>query len=183
MSAHSVSDLRTGVTISVMRTGDVAIIVSVISLVLSIVSVGWNIYREVVLKPRVKVRVDSLVEVPLDSGGKVIVTPIGKLGVSAINFGPGEVKCEVAIVRFGSWWETRVRRSHSSRAVIARFDQKKLGVGERAQFTTRWQEAWFLNEANVRIGVVDSFGREHWAPQRQVRRRVKDYRAATAGTA
>ena len=161
-----------------MSQNSTALVLTIVSLSVAGISLAWNIYREVWLKARMKVVVDTLVEVPVGADGRVLAAPTGKLGLSAINLGPREIKCEVAIATFGSAWDTVMRRR--SRAVLARLDQKKLEVGERVQFTLAWENAFFLAEPHLKIGVVDSFGRTHWASRSQVRRRVHEYREKTA---
>ena len=69
-----------------MSPGQLAILISVASVFVAALALGWNIYRDVVLKPRVRVRFHIA----------SILGEQGRLGtylsLSATNHGPGRVR-------------------------------------------------------------------------------------------
>ena len=66
----------------------ISIYISLGALVVSVFSLGWNFYRDVVLKPRLSVRIMK----------RYIVHGTNNFGpfvnISAVNVGPGEINCE-----------------------------------------------------------------------------------------
>ncbi len=77
-----------------MSTATVAIIVSVISTGIALFSLGWNIYRDIVLKPRLKITF----------GVRELVTPGSNekpefVYISATNFGPGSTTATMVHTR------------------------------------------------------------------------------------
>src|SRR5208283_2922760 len=73
---------------------NLTITISVLAFVVSGVSLGWNIYRDVILKARVRVRF-SFSQVVHSAGAPE--SP--HLGLSAVNLGPGDVTLEMPIIR------------------------------------------------------------------------------------
>src|SRR6059036_3741600 len=77
----------------------VALCVSILALIGSSVSLGWNIYRDVVLKPRLKVAfgIKSMVR----ENEEHRISEMGRpfLELKGTNHGPGEVVCSGAIVK------------------------------------------------------------------------------------
>ena len=73
-----------------MTTSQTTLFLSISAVLISFLSLGWNVYKELRLKPRVKVFVERLGQVPVNKGA-VLPTPLDTFGLSAVNFGPGEV--------------------------------------------------------------------------------------------
>ena len=81
---------------TVMSKDEWSLLISVIAIGLSGTSLGWNIYRDVVLKPRVKVKAGVR---GLFGLGEVGSRPLMKLLVTAVNFGPGDVFCQAVVAK------------------------------------------------------------------------------------
>src|SRR5437764_4290464 len=81
-------------------------LISVIAMTLSAVSLGWNVYRDVILKPRVKVRASIRAVVHLGVNND----PPIKLMVTAVNFGPGDVYCQSVLARNARLFRRLTRR-------------------------------------------------------------------------
>ncbi len=73
-----------------MNNFHIAILISIFSLMLAMLSLGWNIYRDVILKPRLKIRYElkTLVRPGSSSRENYIV-------LSATNYGPGKIRCDM----------------------------------------------------------------------------------------
>jgi hypothetical protein len=52
---------------------------------------------------------------------------------------------------------------------------RKLDVGERFSLHFWAGENSFIGEEVIRVGVTDSFSREHWCPQKQVRKVQREF--------
>lgn len=141
-----------------------AVIVAGLSLLISVFSLGWNIYRDVILKPQLKVRF-SLSDVIHPTFPKAITSLI----LSATNLGPGQIKCSLIQLRVAPFWRRLFRKTkhavmiHDYENPISGKLPAKLEVGEGVDLLIRYQEDCFLGEDYTHIGLSDSFGRVHWA--------------------
>jgi hypothetical protein len=88
-----------------MSAAVVALTISLASLLIAATSLGWNIYRDIILKPklRVAVRVAKIIQRTQDGNlDRVIVT--------VTNFGPGKTRAEMLILR-PTFWKRLLRQS------------------------------------------------------------------------
>ena len=87
-----------------MQLEIIPVLISVLSLGLATVSIAWNIYRDVLMKPRLKMG--------LSIG--TMLSPSGNHGtfiqISAVNFGPGPIYCRSLHFRNTSWWRRILRK-------------------------------------------------------------------------
>jgi hypothetical protein len=70
---------------------------SILALLVSAFSLGWNFYRDIVLKPRLRTHI-----------GIMNFFGDGRLGeprliVAATNLGPGSITCTNLLIRYGSF--------------------------------------------------------------------------------
>src|SRR5436309_1740684 len=77
----------------------IALCVSIFALIASFLSLGWNIYRDVVLKPRLKVAFGIKSMVREAQEGRLSEMGPSFLELNGTNHGPGEVVCNSAIVK------------------------------------------------------------------------------------
>ncbi len=75
-----------------MTSNEIAILISFASFGVATIALGWNIYRDIVLKPRLRV---SVAKVMITSE---VIDPSDKFMISAVNFGPGKIR--FSIIRF-----------------------------------------------------------------------------------
>jgi hypothetical protein len=154
-----------------------ALLISVVSVSLAAAALGWTIYRDVFSKPRAKV-----------NAVLCIVTgeqkPRHFINVTITNFGPGPLRLDALHIRYrdGLWfaspWDRHAIVLDDTRAAhLSATLPTKLDVGERASLLYTWDEKCFAELALTGVGVVDSFGRNHWAPGGQVRALHKSFRA------
>lgn|SRR5262245_4915586 len=136
--------------------------ISLLSLLLSIVALSWNIYRDVLLRGRIKVGFH------VGRGNLGGVSRIALLTV--VNLGPGQVSIQGTTLH-----EPRARRGTlpalAYLSIAPRFDTPISGmlpamlpVGEKLTLTLPYEETSFLQFPG--IGVTDSFGRSHYASRR-----------------
>ena len=154
-----------------------ALIIAGLSLIISVFSLGWNVYRDVILKPRLKLRFSlSTLFHPTFS------EPITSLILTATNLGPGSITCGMIHLKTAPFWRRVIRRTkhavllHDYQNPLSANLPAKLQIGEKIQLMIPYEKNCFLCEDVTHIGIADTFDRVHWAPARDVRKARKDYR-------
>lgn len=136
------------------------VVISVLSLAVAAFALGWNVYRDVVLKGRLHASVATMA---IMSGPQDVGT---FLQVSGVNFGPGELTISSVVSRRSSPWR-RLTRSEDYYQILpsgpgAQYSDHlpvRLEVGGRVKLmlsTNLYDENW------TQIGLSDTFGRTHW---------------------
>jgi hypothetical protein len=152
----------------------IPIVISVLSLSVAVFSLGWNVYRDVILKPKLKVTfmLASIVTVGIGSEDRILL--------SAVNMGPGALNLQMIHTRTSSWWRILLRVvqhgviTYNNPADGSALPMK-LNVGDTADFPFEYG-APFIAEKFTHIGIRDSFGKVHWARRRDVRRAKRLYK-------
>jgi hypothetical protein len=152
----------------------ISVLISVCAFVISAFSLGWNVYRDVILKARLKVAF-SASQIELHQG----LPPRPVLLLTITNLGPGNVICNMAMLQKRPPWmqlfglTTQAVIIHDVTDPLCFKLPFKLDVAQTAQLTFPIT-ADFLDQPLLRIGVRDSFGRINWAPRRDIRQARKD---------
>ena len=159
-----------------------ALCISVLALIGSSLSLGWNIYRDVVLKPRLKVAFGIKSILTEDEEHRLSEAGPPLLQLEATNHGPGDVVCSGAVAKTHSFFRSLFAkfpygfilpdRGHplSSRLPC------RIAVGDKVSIIFPYNEGCLLAKVPKRIGINDSLGRTHWAPCREVKRAHRQYR-------
>ena len=150
-----------------------AIVISAVSASIALFALGWNIYRDVIAKPRLKAYV-GVYEIR-DQGGKIVRTAIMLRGT---NWGPGEMVVEKTIA-----CKKRFLRKRSYGVVIPDVPGKqtdvlptRLKVSDSVQqFFPYTKDAAEIMTTSL-IGFCDSYGRYHWATTESFRRLKAQWR-------
>jgi hypothetical protein len=147
------------------------IAISVLSFILSGIALGWNVYRDVILKARVKVSVNV---VRVVSQGQRVGQGDQFIGIGVTNHGPGPVRAEMIVGRRTGFWRRLSRRTQHF-VILADHTNPlnpklpvKMEVGDSISLMLPYNESSFLNGAGTHIGISDSFGRSHFAPGKQL---------------
>jgi hypothetical protein len=161
----------------------VALVVSVGSLLVSIFTLGWNVYRDVILKPRLRV---SLMNGVITAGE---ANPPRRVVVTIVNLGPAKIEICGLYLRQTGWWRGVLRRRQYA---FLRYDFEdalsgkipcRLDVGEQVHLTFRYTpqlSQLFLTSKFGQLGAGDTFGRYHWSTRKNYREVKEGYVAATA---
>jgi len=173
-----------------MIYSDPAFWISVISLAIAIVSLGWHIYKEF-RRPKLKLSLS--------------LSP-GTLQISATNLGPGNITLinQAALKYKWSYLRKIIKKdpykfiSVNSSKLIGQTirDYKSLGwptsmfsfprplvPGEMDVFNLRYERINSIKEpAIINIGILDSTGRIHWASKKEFRRVKKEFKKAIKNT-
>ena len=146
------------------------LIISLSSLLIAALALGWNIYRDVILKGRVKIAFGWRV---LTNGQES--TP-DMIMISGVNHGPGKL-----VLRMIIWKNTSLRRflcRKSEEGWIPLTDRpseysdelpKELDVGDELNLVFP-SSAKFAGTDFSHIGLRDNFGRIHWAKKKDVQK-------------
>lgn len=159
-----------------MNTQNIAIILSVFSICVAALSLGWNIYRDVILKPLLKV---SIARVVVASG---MAENSVKLMISGVNFGPGRVRLNIIRFMHSSILKRCFRKwkhgvlIHDYRNPISGQLPTTLDVGEKVDLLFAWDEENICSTNPSHIGISDSFGRTHWAPKKEIKKTMKSWK-------
>jgi len=160
------------------------IAISLIALVVSAISLGWNIYRDVIFKARVK----TVVSISNIHHGDQVYGPY--VSTTATNLGPGPVQIQSIqmgkLSRFRfllgqtilSWFGKENRYCHIMYDYTNEYSSqlpKKLEVGEYVTLPLLLKEDCAIAADPTHFGVLDSFGRLHWATKRSLKKAKKEY--------
>lgn len=162
----------------------IALCVSAFALIASFVSLGWNIYRDILLKPRVKVTFGIKTALAQRENYRLVQVGAPMLRLEATNHGPGEVVCNAAVCKLKSFAFLRSLFGQPPYGFInPDFEHPhcfrlpwRVAVGDRISIIFPYNQECFLAETPKRIGITDSFGRIHWAPRRELNSALKEFR-------
>jgi hypothetical protein len=146
-----------------------ALIISIFSVLVASLSLGWNIYRDVVIKPKVGVLfgVRILVSEKSPNRKEYIV-------ITATNFGPGSTTVSTICINNTSFINRLLKKSkyaivmHDYENPLSGQLPAKLEVGEKIDILLPYNKNCFLKEEWSNIGLNDYFGTVHWANKKQL---------------
>jgi hypothetical protein len=167
-----------------VTTADWALVISILSAAISLSGFIWNVWSKFIYpKPKLQVRFSMvrIIEQHADDAGDLQV-----LTLSATNMGPVEITLKKALIVFRRSWLKE--KSYGILNVLPRAPTssdyeyeyelgggpfaggfpKKLAVGEGFSVYLVPDHETLARGDYQRIGFDDSFGREHWAPRRDV---------------
>ena len=81
-----------------------AILISIGAIATSFLALGWNIYRDIILKPRLKVRL----QISFIMHGEY-QSP-SKISIEATNFGPNKIRCSAIHAKNATLWKRVFRK-------------------------------------------------------------------------
>lgn len=147
------------------------IAISLLSFVVAGIALGWNVYRDVVLKARVRVHFAVVRVVNFGQRAKEGEQYL-KIGVT--NHGPGPVRINMIVGQYAPPWRRLFRRVkhfviiHDHANPLNPKLPHRLEVGDSISLLLPYDEKGFLGGGGTHIGVSDSFGRSHFAPRDNV---------------
>jgi hypothetical protein len=173
-----------------MTTADWALVISILSALIALFSLGWNIWSKFIYpKPKVSVAFNYM---DVIGGGALDGEHI--LTLNATNMGPIPVTLYSALVRTKRRWFLRAwfsrKRTYGllnplhnypaqTNHTIGPFSgglPKTLAVGEQFSIHLIPAHEELARDHYDRIGFNDTFGRMHWAPKRNVIRTRRSIR-------
>jgi hypothetical protein len=154
---------------------DLAILISALSFIVACAALGWNIFRELWLRPRLRVSLD-IVELMSE-----VMLPTRKMMIAGTNFGAGKIRVSMVWFRKGSLLQ---RLRHKARQGVLIYDYKNplsgklpitLDVGERVELIFPFENGGLLAERPTDVGLRDNFGRDHWVPRKTLQQAQAEY--------
>ena len=160
-----------------MENNIIALTLSIISLFIASLSLGWNIYRDIVLKPRVKI----------SFGVKILVHPSipGRpkyLDITATNFGPRDVNLSMIQMKYSGFWLWLFKKSqyaviiHDYKNPMSAQLPNNVKVGNKICLLLPYNKDCFLSNPCTHIGISDYYGRIHWAPKKHLKEAKEQYK-------
>ena len=160
-----------------MTTEQIALVVSIVSVLIASLALGWNVYRDVIMKPRVDVSF-AVVTIFHES----LPHRPQYLNLRVTNFGPGVVTISTICVREAPLWRRILRKARYAiitpdytNSLSARLPAK-IEVGEKIELLLPYDKECFLNTPFTHVGVNDYYARTHWAPRRDLKRAYTAWR-------
>ena len=159
------------------------IIISFGALSISVFTLGWNFYRDVVLKARMKV----ILYIGNIHHGDKIHGPY--ITINATNLGPGVIVCESINIAKKSCLGFLPRRilkilrlpnkyAHVMHDYTNPYSDKlpkRLTVGEKLTLLLPMDEDSILSVDPSQVGIFDTFGRYHYATTSSLTRATQEY--------
>jgi hypothetical protein len=149
----------------------IALPISGLSVAVASLSLGWNIYRDVLAKPRVNVRMGIRLVVEYSESADSYVA-----WVRCVNIGPGKVTLELIVVRkrILAGWGNGYGRFGIIKFVASAITGGStlpltLDVGECADLLLPLNRDTFWGSNYSMLGIRDFHGCIHWAPSRDTR--------------
>ena len=149
-------------------------VIAVLALMVSGASILWNIYRDILIKPKLKVRIQ--VSKIIQYGSKQRETFVD---ITATNHGPGVITCESIFARKRALFR-RVKPkywyviSDHTNPLSAQLP-KRLEVGEKLTLFLPYNEKTILAIRPTHVGIKDSFGSLHWADKSSLKEAIDNF--------
>jgi len=153
---------------------EVSDIIAVLALLVASFSIFWNIYRDILLKPRLKVRVQISIIIRDNS-----IKKDSFIDITVTNMGPGVITCEAIFARKRAlfrWLQPPLAFivPDYTNPLSAQLP-KKLEVGEKITLLLPYEENAILATKPTHLGIRDSFIRIHWADRDSLKKAIKSY--------
>jgi hypothetical protein len=182
-----------------MTTSDYALITSLLSIVIAIGSLLWNVWQKFIfVKPTLHVGFGIYNVVVPTTGGRT-ATRSGQrlLNLTVTNMGPGLVIIYACIGKPKTvWWKRRDRLgllnpihgdpTNPTPESIGPFSgglPAKIDAGETKSFYFPYIKDCFLKDELARVGVNDTYHRNIWCQKRDMNKVNLDYRRDFGGSA
>ncbi|WP_425989932.1 hypothetical protein [Brevundimonas sp. TWP2-3-2] len=166
-----------------MTTADYALIISIVSVFIAIASFVWNVWSKFIFpKPKASA----------SAGIFMMYTDAGSsnqhLAVTFTNHGPGELTLHLACIKYKPWpWSKALAamlnpihnfpyEPYESLGPFSGGLPKKLLVGEGHTIRFPYEANGFLALPFSHLGAVDTFGRDHWVPKKQIKAIRKQFK-------
>lgn len=165
-----------------MQTADWALTISILSAIVSLASLGWNVWSKFIYpKPVLRVHFSMMGFI---GDGQPWHDPF--LNLSITNHGP--IACTITHAVITAWKPPERKPVYglinptkniavSIEATDGPFTNlpRKIDVGEEFALHFWAGERSFIGEEIDRVGVQDSFGRYHWCNRRQVQKVQREF--------
>jgi len=154
-----------------MPNDQIALIVSIGSAIVASLALGWNIYRDVVLKANVVVSFSVIFILH-----ETLPDRPQYLDITATNFGPGVVSLNTIVAADRPLWRRVFRKVRYafvnpdySNPLSARLPAK-IETGDKIVLFLPYDDQCLLGHNFTHVGLTDFYGRTHWAPSSDLKK-------------
>ena len=150
----------------------------IIAIILASIALGWNIYRDVVNKPKLCVTMSK--SSLLNREEADIIGDY--LSIGAVNHGPGKIKIKMIVYQSNYWKFTFGNFKggiiiHDNEIPYSGKLPADLEVTEEITLLFNWPPKFLSSEQTIaRIGIIDSFDRKHWASKKDLNKVIADWK-------
>lgn len=144
-------------------------ILNITSLGIALFALGWNVYKDIIQKPRIKISfgVYDTVSVPNIELQKTMIL------FNGVNLGPSDIVIKNIMLKYK-------KREKPYAIVLPNMEWKKLpqkvSVGDEIQVVTDYFIDCFLATDFFKAGLIDSYGRYHWVSPKNVQEAKERYK-------
>jgi hypothetical protein len=153
-----------------MAPDQLALIVSIVSVVIASLALGWNVYRDVILKPKVVVSVAVVAVIH-----ETLPHRPQYLNITATNFGPGVVTLSSIHVKNSTLWR-RILRKVQYAYITPDYTNPmsgrlpaKLETGDKVELLLPYDANCLLGREFTHVGLTDFYSRTHWTSRRAMK--------------
>lgn len=148
---------------------NIAIVLSSLSLLISGAALGWNVYKELGLRARVRVALQNS-QIALHKSRPLVK----RVTLSITNLGPGKCRANgLHLRKTAPWWRFWARSENQYAFLLHDYEDPlcpkfpcELEAGENVILTFRPELDIFFYKPWQQIGVADSFGVIHWCSKK-----------------
>jgi len=159
-----------------MTTAEIAIFISLFSACIAAVSLGWNIYRDIVLKAKVHIDfgIRTIIQHGNDERPQYVI-------ITATNHGPGVINLSMVQMKVTSFFKWLFRKAkyavvmHDYTNPLSGQLPHRLEVGEKIDILFPYDRDCLLHSGCSHVGISDYYGRNHWAKKQQVKEAVEQW--------
>lgn len=161
-----------------MNEVTLALIISALSLGLAGLSLGWNIYRDIIIKPKAKITVARVILVNAFDRNTV------NLKISAVNYGPGKIRLNIIRFKKTTFMQTITRKwthgvlFHDWENPLSGQLPSSLEVGQTLDLIFPWTDDNIFSHHPTKLGICDSFGKTHWCSNSDIKKVQKQWNEA-----
>ena len=181
-----------------MDVATISLIASVIAIVISAFNLGWNIYKDAIRKPKFKVTIDlyrmihqhgnaqnTMISIEIDEEFTYEKNKNAFICMRVVNFGPSSNKIGSVLIRKNWFQRTIFYHKNSLYCILTNKNHpastptpynNRVEVGDEVKFAFDFPNDLFLKDDLHQIGIIDGFGRKHWAPKRELAKIKKIYK-------
>jgi hypothetical protein len=160
-----------------VATDQLALIVSIVSAVIASLALGWNVYRDIVLKPKVVISFSIVLIVH-----EMLPHRPQYMNIKATNFGPGIVTLNSIVSKNAPLWRRIFRKVRYAfitpdyaNPLSGRLPAK-LETGDKVELLLPYDAECLLSKTFTHVGLTDFYGRSHWASRGDLKKAYKEWR-------
>lgn len=158
-----------------MKMEYITLFVSFASILVAGFALGWNVYRDILLKPRVQVKYRIMRTTGGNKKGQDLIL------ITGLNKGPGIIKFAMIHYDKSTTWQRFCRKGEQGIIIYDYTNPMssklpcRVEVGDEVSLIFSVTETTSWAKEIHRIGLLDTFGRTHWCKKNDAREVREQY--------